>query len=165
MSSSSSPGIIQIENILFLQTSAIWWVFFVVSVWSLFPSSQVKILGSECRTSGIFAKRAKQATTKRQRRSFRVFYGLSSLPLAGSWSGCFHTSLGCEPRSLMRASLGWFDYSKKCEEGRSNSGLFASKRSETPHGACWSPLDAKSASTDAPNQRTQLTGEQHNRDM
>jgi hypothetical protein len=68
-----------------------------------------KILGSECQTSGTYAKRAKQATCKRQ---LLVFSELPSLPSAGSRSGCFHTSLGCEPRSLIRVSLGWFDYSK-----------------------------------------------------
>jgi hypothetical protein len=53
----------------------------------------------------------------------------------------------------------------KNKEGQSNSGLFASKRSKTPHSACWSPLGAKSASTDAPNERTRLTGEPNNRNM
>jgi hypothetical protein len=52
---------------------------------------------------------------------------------------------------------------KKFEEGRWDFGLFASKRSKTPHGAYWSPLGAKSASTDAPNKRTQLIGEPNNR--
>jgi hypothetical protein len=45
-------------------------------------------------------------------------------------------------------SLGWFDYQKKSEEGQSNSGLFASKRSKSSHGACCSSSGAKSASTD-----------------
>jgi hypothetical protein len=48
----------------------------------------------------------------RQRRGLLVFSELPSLPSAGSRPGCFHTSLGCEPRSLIRVSLGWFDYSK-----------------------------------------------------
>jgi hypothetical protein len=43
---------------------------------------------------------------KRQRRGLLVFSELLSLPSAGSRSGCFHTSLGCKPRSLMRVSLG-----------------------------------------------------------
>jgi hypothetical protein len=64
-----------------------------------------KILGSECQT------KAKQATKKWQ---LLVFSKLPSLPSAGSRPDCFHTSLGCEPRSLIRVSLGWFDYSKKC---------------------------------------------------
>jgi hypothetical protein len=42
-----------------------------------------------------------QADNKnRQRRDSLVFSELPSLPSAGSRSGCFHTSLGCEPRSL-----------------------------------------------------------------
>jgi hypothetical protein len=36
----------------------------------------------------------------------------------------------------MRVSLGWFDYSKTCEEGQSCSSLFASKQSTTSHGVC-----------------------------
>jgi hypothetical protein len=63
-----------------------------------------EILGSECQTSGTYAKRAKQATKKR--RDLVVFSELPSLPSAGSRPGCFHTSLGCEPRSLIRVSLG-----------------------------------------------------------
>jgi hypothetical protein len=97
---------------------------------------KIKILDSECQTSGKYAKRAKQATQKIQRRGLLVFSDLPSLPSAGSRSGCFRTALGCKPRSLTRVSLGWFYYSKKSEEGRSNSGLFASKRSKTPHGTC-----------------------------
>jgi hypothetical protein len=70
---------------------------------------KIKILGSECQTSGTHAKTAKQATKKRQ---LLVFSELPSLPSAGSRPGCFHTSLGCTPWSLIRVSLGWFDYSK-----------------------------------------------------
>jgi hypothetical protein len=65
--------------------------------------------------------------SRQQKRQLLVFSELPSLPSAGSRSGCFHNSLGCEPRSLIRVSLGLFDYSKKCEEGRSNAGLFASR--------------------------------------
>jgi hypothetical protein len=46
----------------------------------------------------VYAKTAKQATKKRQ---FLVCSELPSLPSAGSRPGCFHTSLGCEPRSLI----------------------------------------------------------------
>jgi hypothetical protein len=35
-----------------------------------------------------------------------VFSELPSLPSAGSRPGCFHTFLGCTPRSLIRVSLG-----------------------------------------------------------
>jgi hypothetical protein len=79
---------------------------------------KIKILGFECQTSGTYAKRAKQATRKDNCLCFLNYLASS----AGSRSGCFHTTLGCKPRSLIRVSLGWFDYSKKCEEGRSNSG-------------------------------------------
>jgi hypothetical protein len=41
-----------------------------------------------------------------------VFSEVPSLPSASSRPGCFHTSLGCTRRSLIRVSLGWFDYSK-----------------------------------------------------
>jgi hypothetical protein len=49
---------------------------------------------------------------KIQRRGLLVFSEIPSLPSAGSQPGSFHTSLGCKPRSLIRVSLGWFDYSK-----------------------------------------------------
>jgi hypothetical protein len=75
-------------------------------------SSQVKLLDSEQQTSGRYSKRAKQATIKGQSRGLLVFSELPSLPSAGSRPGCFHTSLGCKPRSLTRVSLGWFDYSR-----------------------------------------------------
>jgi hypothetical protein len=39
---------------------------------------------------------------------------------------------------------------RSCDEGRSNSGLFSSKRSKMPHGACWSPSGAKSAKHNFP---------------
>jgi hypothetical protein len=42
-----------------------------------------------------------------------VFSELPSFPSAGRRSGCFHTSLGHKTSSLIRVSLGWFDYSKK----------------------------------------------------
>jgi hypothetical protein len=55
-----------------------------------------------------------QADNKnRQRRDLLVFSELPSLPSVGSRPGCFHTSIGFEPRSLIRVSPGWFDYSKK----------------------------------------------------
>jgi hypothetical protein len=112
---------------------------------------KTKLLGSECQTSGIYAKRAKHAVKTRQRRSLLVLSELPRLPSASSRSGCFHTSLGCKPKSLIWLSLGWCECLKKWEQRRSNSGLFASKRSKAPHGACWSRLSAKGASTDAPN--------------
>jgi hypothetical protein len=58
-------------------------------------------------------KEGQAGNKKRQRRGLLVFSELSSLPSAGSRTGCFHTSLGCKPRSLIRVSLGWLDYSKK----------------------------------------------------
>jgi hypothetical protein len=75
-------------------------------------SRSIKILGSECQTSGTYAIKARQAATKRQRRGLLVFSELPSLSSAGSRPGCFHTSLGCKPRSFIRVSLGWFDNSK-----------------------------------------------------
>jgi hypothetical protein len=40
-----------------------------------------------------------EGNKKSQRRGLLVFSELPSLPSAGSRSGCFHTSLGCKPRS------------------------------------------------------------------
>jgi hypothetical protein len=77
-----------------------------------------------------------QRGQSRQQKSHSLeFSELPSLPSAGDRPGCFHTSLGCKPRSLIKASLGWFDYSKRCEEGQFNSGLFASKRSKASQGS------------------------------
>jgi hypothetical protein len=58
-------------------------------------------------------KEGKASNKKRQRRGLLVFSELSSLPSAGSRPGCFHTSLGCEPRSLIRVSLGCSIIQKK----------------------------------------------------
>jgi hypothetical protein len=57
-------------------------------------------------------KEGQAGNKKRQRCGLPVFSELPSLPSAGSRPGCFHISLGCEPRSLIRISLGWFDYLK-----------------------------------------------------
>jgi hypothetical protein len=62
-------------------------------------------------------KEGRAGNKKRRSRSLLVFSELPCLPSTGSWSGCFHTSLGCKPRSLIRDSLGWFDYSKKMRKG------------------------------------------------
>jgi hypothetical protein len=72
---------------------------------SSYPLIKIKILRSECQTTGTCAKTAKQAT-KRERRGLLVFSELPSLPSASSRPGRFHTSLGCELRSLIRVSLG-----------------------------------------------------------
>jgi hypothetical protein len=48
----------------------------------------------------------KEGKAGNKKRQVLVFSELPSLPSAGSRPGCFHTSLGCEPRSLIRASLG-----------------------------------------------------------
>jgi hypothetical protein len=58
------------------------------------------------------AKRAKQATTKDNAAAYLCFSELPRLPSAGSRSSCFRTSLGCKPRSLIRASLDLFGYLK-----------------------------------------------------
>jgi hypothetical protein len=77
--------------------------------------SKIKILGFECQTIGTNAKNAEQAAKKRQRRGLLVFSPI--LHSAGSRPGCFHTSLGCKPRSQIRVSLGWFDDSKNVRKG------------------------------------------------
>jgi hypothetical protein len=48
-------------------------------------------------------QRGKAGNKKRQ---LLVFSELPSLPSASSRPGCFHTSLGCEHRLLIRVSLG-----------------------------------------------------------
>jgi hypothetical protein len=60
----------------------------------------------------------KERQAGNKKRQLLVFSELPSLSSAGSRPGCFHISLDCEPRSLIRVSLGWFDYSRKYEEGQ-----------------------------------------------
>jgi hypothetical protein len=67
---------------------------------------QVKLLGSERQTSGTYEKKCRLGNKSRQRRGLLVFSELTSLPSVGSRSGCFHTSLGCKPISLIIISLG-----------------------------------------------------------
>jgi hypothetical protein len=55
-----------------------------------------------------------------------VFNELPSLPSAGSRPGCSHTSLGCEPRSLIRVYLGWFDYSKNVRKDNPTTSAYSS---------------------------------------
>jgi hypothetical protein len=93
---------------------------------------QVKFVVLECHASGINANREQRGNLCGSIGSPNS----TGFPSAGSRSGCLYSSLGCYPISLIRVSLGWFDYSKKCEEGQPNSGLFASERSKTPHGPC-----------------------------
>jgi hypothetical protein len=51
-------------------------------------------------------KEGQEGNKNRQRRGLLVFSEVPSLSSAGSRPGCFHTSLGCELRSLIRVSLG-----------------------------------------------------------
>jgi hypothetical protein len=53
-------------------------------------------------------KQGQAGNKNRQRRGLLVFSELPSLPSAGSRPGCFHTSLGSKPRSLIRVLLGLF---------------------------------------------------------
>jgi hypothetical protein len=55
----------------------------------------------------------KEGQAGNKSRQWLVFSELPRLPSAGSRPGCFHTSLACKPRSLIRVSLGWIDNSKK----------------------------------------------------
>jgi hypothetical protein len=72
---------------------------------------QVKSVASLWIKSVMYAKRASAGNKKRQRHSLLMFYELPSLPSTGSRLDWFRTSLGCEPRSLIRVSLSWFDNS------------------------------------------------------
>jgi hypothetical protein len=58
-------------------------------------------------------KEGEAGNEKIQRQNLLGFSTLLSFSSAGSQSVCLHSSLGCKPRSLIRASLGWFEYSKK----------------------------------------------------
>jgi hypothetical protein len=109
---------------------------------------KIKILGYECQTSGTYAKRAKQATKIDNCLCFLNYLAFLR-PVADRAVSILPwvVSPGRSYGFLWAGSI----IQKKCEKGRSNSGLFASKRSKMSHGACWSPLGAKSASTDAPN--------------
>jgi hypothetical protein len=78
---------------------------------------KIEILGSECQTSGTYAKTAKQATKKVNAAACLCFLKYLALlrPEADRTDSII--PLGCKPRSFRRVSLGWFDYSKK-ERGR-----------------------------------------------
>jgi hypothetical protein len=70
-----------------------------------------------------------------------VFSELPSLLSAGSRSSSFHTYLGCKLRSLIRVSLGWFDYSK----------IKKNVRKDNPtarRGGCHSALSKKNCDED-----------------
>jgi hypothetical protein len=58
-----------------------------------------------------------QRGQSRQQKQLLVFSELPSLPSAGSRPSCFHTSLGCEPRSLIRVSLGCSIIQKNVRKG------------------------------------------------
>jgi hypothetical protein len=115
----------------------------------MYRKMHTKVQVTDCPSNGMQSKRERAGNKQRQRRGLLVFSEQPNHSSAGSRSDWSRTSLGCKQRSLMRVALGWFDYPKKCEEGQSNSGLYASKRSKTPHGVCISPLSAKSAGTNA----------------
>jgi hypothetical protein len=104
----------------------------------------------------------KEGQAGNKKRQSLVFSELPSLPSAGSRPGCFQTSLGCELRSLIQVSLGCSIIQKNVR-----------KYNPTP---AYSPVSdrrrltalvevhwAKSAGIDAPDERTRLTGEPHNR--
>jgi hypothetical protein len=117
---------------------------------------------SECRTSNMQAKRA-SARNKDDNTGACSCFELPSPRLTGSQSNWFRTSLGCKPRSLMRVSLGRFDYSKSVRKNDPTLAYLPVGVRRRFYRACWSPLGAKSASIDAPNKRSQFTGEQHHR--
>jgi hypothetical protein len=96
--------------------------------------SKGKLLCSECQTSGTYLKRAKQAT-KRQRLGSLVFPELPS-HLRPEVDRAISILPWVVSRGRSYGFLWAVHYSKKCEEGQSNSGLFADKRLKTPHGAC-----------------------------
>jgi hypothetical protein len=104
--------------------------------------SRVKIPGSECQTSGTNAKRAKQAIKKDNCLCF-LYYLAFLRPAADRAVSILPwvVSPGRSYEFLWAVRL----FKKICEEGQSNSGLYASKRSKTSHGACWSPLGVKSS--------------------
>jgi hypothetical protein len=62
----------------------------------------------------------KEGKAGNEKRQLLVFSELPSLPSAGSRPGCFHTSLGCEPRSLIRVSLGCSIIQKKVRKDNPN---------------------------------------------
>jgi hypothetical protein len=98
-----------------------------------------RILGSECQTSGTCAKRAKQATNNDNAAACLCFLNyLAFLRPAADRAVSILPWVLSPGRSY--GFLWAVRLFKKFEEGQSNSGLFASKRSKTSHGACWSPL-------------------------
>jgi hypothetical protein len=96
---------------------------------------KIKILDSECQTSGTYAKRAKQEIKKDNAAACLCFLNyLAILRPAADWAVSILPWVVSPGRSY--GFLWAVRVIKKSEEGRSNSGLFASKRSKTSHGAC-----------------------------
>jgi hypothetical protein len=96
---------------------------------------KIKILGSECQTSGTYATRAKQATKKYNAVACLCFLNYLALlrPAADRTISIFPWVVS---RGRSYGFLWAVRLFKKCEEGQSYSGLFASNRSKTSHGAC-----------------------------
>jgi hypothetical protein len=96
---------------------------------------KIKILGSECQTSGTYAKRAKQAT-----KIDNAAACLSSLNYLAFLRPAADRAVSILPWVVRRGRSYGFLWAgsviQNCEEGQSNSGLFASKRLKTSHGAC-----------------------------
>jgi hypothetical protein len=72
------------------------------------------------KSSRYWAPNAKQVahmqreqSRQQKKKKMLVFSELPSLPSAGSRPGCLHISLRCEPRSLIRVSLGCSIIQKK----------------------------------------------------
>jgi hypothetical protein len=100
---------------------------------------KIKLPGSECQTSGTSTKRAKQATKKDNTAACSCLLNYLAFlrPMADRAVSMvpWVVSRG-RSHGFLWAFLGWFDYSKKCEVGQFNSGLFASKQSKASYGAC-----------------------------
>jgi hypothetical protein len=101
----------------------------ILKICLLFPRLLSYWPSSLLRESLKICKEGQPGNKKTQRRGLLVFSELPNLSSAGSRSGFSYTYLGRKRRSLIWIYLDWFEYSKKkSEEGRFNSGLFASKR-------------------------------------
>jgi hypothetical protein len=106
-----------------------------VCIMSAHKSSQVTNFRT---TDKWYVSKGRQRMKQKQKTPRLAWdYDLTNLPRTGSRSEriatlhSFQSTLALKSRSLIRVSLGWFDYSKKGEEGRSNSSFLASKRSKT----------------------------------
>jgi hypothetical protein len=97
---------------------------------------KIKILGSECLTSCTYAKRPSRQQIKDDAAACLCFFLNYLVFLRPAADRAVSILPWVVSRGRSYGFLWAGSIIPKCEERQSDSGLFASKRSKTPHGAC-----------------------------